>query len=231
MRLWVKTVAIVGVGQAFGAAAAVAEPSTPPPPAKITLALPISTDTSGKAETTGGDVIADAVRDTAHADIALVPADEIAVDSLVPGSHPAADLLGLLSYGRDDTDTVVILKLTGKQLVHALERSVSREPQSFDGFFQISGLQLRYDSSRPIGKRIIQTGVPGETISDTKHYTVATTSPAANGSFGYFRVWDKSVVVSDTGVTVAKSLTDYATLRSILSPTIDGRIVDLWKPN
>jgi 2',3'-cyclic-nucleotide 2'-phosphodiesterase (5'-nucleotidase family) len=220
---------------AVASTVAFASPDTtsPGPPAtkstdKVFLGAIINSAHSDTAESTAGDLIADAVRATGHADIGMAPADEIAADKQIPaGSHSVNDLLGLLCYAQDETDTIVTLDLTGKQIEAAMERSVSRVPQPFDGFLQISGFQVRFDATKPEGSRVMEAGVPGAPISETKHYTVAMPRAIANGSFGYFRVWDKSAIVGDTGVTVAKSLTDYAATHPTLSPMIEGRIVGL----
>lgn len=220
--LWVFALALTLAG------AGLADPPSPDPKPHVFLGGIVDTAKSDSAESTAGDLIADAARETAHADIALLPADEIAADAqIAAGNHASEELLALLRYAGDDTDDIVVLDLTGRQILDAAERSVSRVPGAFDGFLQISGLQIRFDASKPGGRRVMEAALPGAAISADKHYAVATTRPIANGGFGYFRIWDKSAITADTHVTLAQSIVNYAARHPALSPNLDGRIIGL----
>ena len=81
------------------------------------------------------------MRQTGNADIALVAADDITETSFPAGSVAPERIVKSLRYANDLTDTVVVLNLTGAQIRKVVERSVSRAPQPFDGFLQVSGLQ------------------------------------------------------------------------------------------
>jgi 5'-nucleotidase/UDP-sugar diphosphatase len=198
------------------------------PKGSVTLTAAIDTTGSNRHETTFGDLLADALRATGAADIGLAPADEIMADVQIdPGARSIDDVVHSLRNPGDDTDTVVVLSLTGIQLQRAAERSVSREPQPFDGFLQVSGLQVRYDPSQPPGKRVTLANALGVAIVATTTYRVATTRPIAEGSLGYFEIWDKSDILSDTGVSVAKSLGSYLAGHPTLTPAIEGRITGL----
>ena len=224
----VLLIAAVALGTSPLALADTTTANAPAHKTKVIVGGALATAHSDTAETTAGDLVADAVRESGNADIAFVSADELVTDkNIAPGSYTSDNLLDILRYSQDPTDTVMVLDLTGKQVVQALERSISRMPHPFDGFLQVSGVQFRFDAAKPAGKRIMEASIPGAPISDTKRYRVAVTRALAGGSFGYFRVWEKSSVVDDTGVSVAKSLTDYAGLHTTLSPMIDGRIVGL----
>jgi len=231
MKPLVTTIIAVGLCVLLSSAA-MAEPASAPSttskPQKVSLEAVLDTKDCDIKESTAGNIVADAVRQASGADIALIPAGElVAATAVTQGNHVPSDLDAVLRYRQDADDTIVLLSLTGKQLLAALDRSVSREPEAFDGFLQISGMQIRFDASKPIGQRIVEAGVPGAPISETKHYTIATTRSVAKGSFGYFRVWDKSAVVNDSGITIVKALDDYVAAHPILSPMIDGRIVGL----
>lgn len=179
---------------------------------------------SGIKETNLGDLVADAVRQTGGADLALVPADEIGDSSVPAGSVPVSTLVHTLHYADDASDTVVVLNLTGAQIMKAVERGVSRNPQAFNGFLQVSGIQVHYDANAPEGKRVglVETG--GGAISPSKTYKVATTRTIADGGLGYFQIWDKGDVGSNTNISVADSLTSYLTSHKTISGSLDGRI-------
>ena len=128
------------------------------------------------AETNLGDLVADAVRQTGSAQVALIPSDEIDGGASIPaGKTEASKIVSALHYAGDPSDTVVVLTLTGAQLFKVAERSVSRAPEPFDGFLQVSGLQIRYDAGQPEGKRVSLVGVGGSEVDSGKAYRVAMT--------------------------------------------------------
>ncbi len=207
----------------LGTIAAIPALAAPP---KDTIQVQTALDGTGSAakETSGGDLLADALRETAQAQIGLVPADDIADTAIPAGSTSASKLTALLRRPDDPGDTIVILKLTGTQLLHALELGVGHAPQPFAGFWQVSGLQVRYDPSQPEGKRISLAGVGGSEINAASTYTVATTHSEALGDLGYFRVWGKKDIVQDTGTSLSQSLVSYANAHKTLSITGEARI-------
>ena len=179
---------------------------------------------SGQRETNLGDLIADAVRQTGGAEIALVPANEISDASVPAGSVPAADIVHALRYADDSSDTVVVLNLTGAQILKAVERSVSRAPEPFTGFLQVSGLQIRYDSAAPEGKRVGLVGAGGSELSGGKTYKVATTRPIADGGLGYFQIWDKGDIAENTSQPISQSVAAYLAAHKTVNNVVEGRI-------
>lgn len=70
------------------------------------------------------------------------------------------DLMELLPRG----DVVVVLQLTGEQVLAALENSVSKFPAQSGQFLQVSGLAFQFDASKPARSRV----VPGSVTSHGK---------------------------------------------------------------
>lgn len=213
-RKWMGLSACVLLGLGVAAVAARAAKDA------IQVQAPLDGANAGAAETNLGDLVADAVRQTGNADIALVAADEITDASVPAGSVPPGQIVKTLRYADDATDTVVVLTLTGAQIRKAVERGLSRAPQPFNGFLQVSGLQVRGGGD---GKKIRLSGAGGE-ISDKTSYRVATTRPIADGSLGYFQIWSKSDVAENTGQSVAQSLANYLASHKTLSGAVEGRI-------
>ncbi len=179
---------------------------------------------SSSKETNLGDLVADAVRQTGSAQAALVPADEISSAALIPaGKTEAGKIVSALHYADDPSDTVVVLTLTGAQLLQVAERSVSRAPQPFEGFLQVSGLQIRYSAGQPEGKRISLAGIGGGEVDAGKTYKVATTRSLATGGLGYFQVLTGKSS-DDTGISMAKSLSSYLAAHPVISSTVEDRI-------
>ena len=190
----------------------------------VQLQTPLDGAGAALHETSLGDLVADAVRQAAGADIALVAADEITEASIPAGSVPPQRIIKTLRYADDPSDTVVVLKLTGTQLLKVAERSVSRAPQPFDGFLQVSGLELRFDAGQPEGKRVHLT-VAGVPVRADQSYRVAVTRPLADGGFGYFRFWNKSDVEGGSFPPLAAALGAYLAAHKTLHVQTENRIV------
>ena len=176
-------------------------------------------------ETNLGDLVADAVRQTGSAQVGLVPADEIDGAASIPaGKTDAAKIVSALRYADDPSDTVVVLTLTGAQILKIAERSVSRAPTPFEGFLQVSGLQIRYSAGQPEGKRVSLVGAGGSEVDAGKSYQVATTRALAAGGLGYFQILSGKNSANDTGTTLAKSLGGYLAAHSTITSTVEDRI-------
>jgi hypothetical protein len=53
-------------------------------------------------------------------------------------------------------DSLIVKKLTGKDVLRALEMSIDSLPLGTKGsFLQVSGIRFTYSSKRPIGSRIV----------------------------------------------------------------------------
>ena len=190
----------------------------------FTATAPIDSHESNVKETVPGDLIADAMRDAAGVDMAFVPAAEIADLDIPAGPTNANELLKFLRYKDDPSDTIDILTLSFSQILKASERSVQRLPEPFDGFLQISGLQLQYDAKAPVGKRITIAGTSGSELTDNRTYRVAMPQSLADGDFGYFTVWQSEQITGRTGVSLATALSKYLINHGTITGTPDKRI-------
>ncbi len=172
----------------------------------------------GEAE--AGNLVADAVRQSVGADVALVPA--AAFKGSKATSPDAA--LALLDPA---TDEIVVLSVRGSQLKDALERSVSFAGTPFAGFLQVSGLAFQYNASNEIGERVVKVTVAGATLDPKKLYKLATTRPLADGQQGYFQIWKKEqIITGGKTVTLADALRALPTSQA---GKLEGRIVRLDK--
>ncbi len=182
----------------------------------------ISTRDVGAAETEAGNIIADALRAAAGADIGLAPAAAFKPGASAPRPATAQQAAGLVEPA---DDAVVVLSLRGEQILAALERSVAFAPQKSSRFLQVSGLRFTYDPGKPAEKRLVETAANGAPIEKEKIYKVGTTRSLADGQLGYFQIWERSQVTGETGKTVAEALSDLAQARGgSLSAAPEGRI-------
>lgn len=171
-------------------------------------------------ETSLGDLMADAVRASANTQIALIPAGGFREVTIHKGAVKIADVLKCLQY---PDDQIAIMKLTGAQLLKALERSVSIYPQRNMGFLQVSGLTLAFDPSSSKDSRIKSVAVGGEQLSLDQSYRVATPEPLADGAYGYFTIWGNEYrQMKDK--TIAQAATDFLSQRTSVDYRVLNRI-------
>jgi 5'-nucleotidase len=122
-----------------------------------------------------GNLIADAQRAAAGADIAVMNNGGIRAD-LRAGPVTYGTLFEIQPFG----NLLVRFTVTGKTLRAYLESLVSRGlPRA-----HVSGVVVRYDTTRSPGERIVSALVGGVAIDDAKRYTLAFTDFMATGGDG-----------------------------------------------
>ena len=146
-------------------------------------------------ECTLGDAAADALRDYAGTDIAVLPGGVFAFN-LLGGDVTEEDVR--LIFPEDDA--LGAAEITGAQLWDMLERSVSAvtvgendrvdwDSSLSDGFLQVSGFSFRFDASDPPGARVAEVTLDdGREISVGDSETVLTAASTAAllaGGCGY----------------------------------------------
>ena len=96
-------------------------------------------------------------------------------------------------------------------------------------FPQVSGIKFSFDASRPAGQRVMDVKVNGRPLSDTRKYSLATTTFLYDGGDGY-SVLKKS---SQFFYRLIKIPFDFEALRRmvvssrVVAPKVEGRIVRL----
>ncbi|AIE86210.1 5'-nucleotidase [Fimbriimonas ginsengisoli] len=136
-------------------------------------------------------------------DVGPNPAAQAAADALrsFAGADGAFLAGGSLkeTFNKDDmatmlqfpTDEIVVLKLTGDQILQAFERSVQFYPEQNKFFLQISGFEVTFKKKAAPSGRVVGVKVGGVPLDKTKSYTVAMPSLLAR-NVGYSRIWDKA---------------------------------------
>jgi len=153
-----------------------------------------------------GDLITDAVRETAGTDLAFQNAYGIR-SSLLEGTITKREVYNVLPFG----DTIVTMELSGKQIKNLLERSLTLEK----GMLQVSGLKAEYSLKRPPGKRLLELEIGGKKAEDSTLYSVATNGFLAEGGDG-FETFKEGRGVHDTGILLRQSFLNYIRRRSPL---------------
>ncbi|NTX59592.1 bifunctional metallophosphatase/5'-nucleotidase [Myxococcus sp. CA051A] len=135
-------------------------------------------------ETNLGSFVADAFREAAGADVAVVNGGALRADTVLPaGVMTRRDLHSLMPY----TDELVVVELRGATLRAALENGVSlaREDSRPGRFLQVSGMRFTFDPRKPAGARVVDVKVHGKPLDAEATYRLATLSFLTSGKDGY----------------------------------------------
>lgn len=176
-------------------------------------------------ETGYGNLITDAMRERADADVAITNAGGIRSDSVYgPGEITGGDIFNTLPF----PNTLVTLELTGEELVETLESQVvtleSETGQSFGEEIsqQVSGVRFEWVPHEGVDDQIRDVRVGGEPLDSDETYAVAVNSFMANGGSGY-PLEDKPVIEA-TDELLVTLVVEYLRERDTVAPTVEGRM-------
>jgi len=188
-----------------------------------------------------GDFIADVLRAKYKTDFALTNGggirDTFPAKTYIPADTKLVrtgtgaldvtlgDALTVYPFGNQVATTVV----TGANLWKALENGVGGNYPADGRFPQVSGLKFSFDSSKPIGSRIVEvTKLDGTAIAkDSKEYTLTTLDYIIYGGDGYVDVFSPAKAkvfgaLLDVFVDALKA--DMAAGKVTQVPALDGRV-------
>jgi 2',3'-cyclic-nucleotide 2'-phosphodiesterase/3'-nucleotidase/5'-nucleotidase len=164
-----------------------------------------------------GDVVADAMRAEAKADVAFTNNGGLRAD-LPAGTITRGTVYEVIPFD----NTLVIVKLTGASLRAMLEEGLAHGRIS-----QQSGLRYRFDLARPEGQRLLSVAfADGAALDDAKTYAVAVNNFMAAGGDNLDTL-ARAKEQADTGVLVRDALERHLaalTKDGPLDVVTDGRI-------
>ena len=132
------------------------------------------------AETPIGNLCADAFRQKAKADIAVINGANIRGD-LPKGNVTREDMLAVFPFG----NTLQKAEIKGKTVREMLEHSVAVYPKGFGGFLSVSGITFEFDPTAPVGGRVGKIMIKGKAIDENKTYKMAVNDFMLAGGDGY----------------------------------------------
>lgn len=179
-------------------------------------------------ETNIADYVADAFRQAAGADVALVNGGSIRADAIItPGEMTLRDVLSVLPFNNE----LVKIEVSGDTLRQALEHGVSRsEGNSEPGRFpQVSGLRFAFDTNLPAGARVSNVTVNNQPLDLKRTYTLVTAKYLAGGGDQYAMLKGHANVLKERLIDAEVLRKAIAAARTI-APQTDGRIRRIDKP-
>jgi len=185
------------------------------------VALDARFSTNYHHESNYGNLVADAMRERADADVAITNAGGIRSNEVYgPGNITGGDVFNTLPFG----NTLVTVELTGAELEEALESQVITvgPDNSFDAEIsqQVSGVSFKWNGA---SGEITDLRVGGEPVDEDATYTVAVNSYIAAGGSGY--PLENATRVSETDALLAEVVIDYLEDRDTVAPEVEGRSV------
>jgi 2',3'-cyclic-nucleotide 2'-phosphodiesterase (5'-nucleotidase family) len=169
-----------------------------------------------------GGLIADAMRASVRADVAVMNGGGIRGDKIIPpGELIRRDVYTLVPFN----NAVVKVELTGAALRQMLEHGLAQADNQGGGFLQVSGVRVSYVGGRPAGNRIVSLEVGGKPVDANARYTVATIDFIANGGDGQTAFRGARVLVPPTNALDLPTLVLRAIeTRKTIAPAVEGRL-------
>ena len=172
-----------------------------------------------------GNMVADAMRgaviDKGYT-IALANSGGIRA-SLDAGDVTLGEVMTILPF----QNTLSTFKVTGKQLLEAIENGVSEHEDGAGRFPQVSGMRFSFDPTRPAGDRVTsietQDKYGWSTLNPYGVYGMVSNNFIRGGGDGY-KVFRSATDIYDFGPDLADVVADYIGANPGYSGYTDGRI-------
>ncbi len=187
-------------------------------------AEPITRTMNAAGESALGNLVADAQRESVHADIAFMNPGGLRAD-LRAGPVTRGDIMTIHPFG----NRVLALRMTGAQVLAVLEEQWPRDPAGMPRVLKTSGLSYVWDPARPVGSRVLAAcDARLRPILPTASYRVAVSDFLVGGGddFKGFR----TPVVEQVGPLDTAALEGWFAARTrgntppVIDPRIEGRI-------
>lgn len=174
-------------------------------------------------ETNLGNLVADIMRITLDADVAIQNGGGIRA-SVPAGPITLGDVYTVLPFD----NTLAGIELTGEQLWAALEHGVSNWPTEWGGFPQVSGLSFTFNPNNPVGQRVLSVTVGGQPLDPNKVYRVATNDFMAAGGDSYSMMLGAPFFHGSErgdGYFLRDVVASYLETNPVVAPEVEGRII------
>ena len=190
---------------------------------KTSTRLDTRRETVRTGEAAFANMIADAMRTSVDADVALTNGGGIRGDTIYePGAELTRQMvLSELPFG----NVTVKLEISGKTLLAALENGVAHVENIRGQFPHVSGMSYVFDPAQPVGRRIISVQVGKQPLDPNATYTLATNDYIAKGGDNYSMLKKlKRLIDTSDGTLLAASVMHYIESQGTIAPQLEGRI-------
>jgi 2',3'-cyclic-nucleotide 2'-phosphodiesterase (5'-nucleotidase family) len=168
----------------------------------------------GDKESSIGNFVCNAMMDATGAEIAFQNSAGIKAD-IARGEITYRSIYKVDAFG----NYLVTMDLTGSQVIKVCETSVL----GYHAIFQVGGIQMIYDTKKPVWKRVVGVTIDGQPIDTAKTYKVVTNNFLGAGG-GNYKIFQEGANRSDTYIQLRQAMVDYVRKRSPIDARIEGRI-------
>jgi 5'-nucleotidase len=174
------------------------------------------------SETNLGNLVADAIRADAKADIAITNSGSIRGNRVFPaGPLTRRTLLEIHPFD----NVICVLALPGRVVLEALNHGVSSLPAANGRFPEVSGLTMTVDPHAPPGTRVRDVTINGQPLDPNKAYTVAIPDFLLKRGDDYTMFAGQPIRVGpEAGNLISTALEHYVAAKSEIAPAVEGRI-------
>lgn len=193
--------------------------------AKLAAPLDSRTGVIRTQESAIGNLIADAIRASTGAQLAITNAGGIRANKQYAAGTTLTrrDVLSELPFG----NATVMVEITGKDVKDALENGLSPAPQGSGKFPVVAGMKFEADIKQPVGARVTAlTLSDGTPIDPAARYTVASNNFMLEGGDGYTALGRGKVLIGLTdGKLMANEVMVYLRKLGTVESKVEGRVV------
>lgn len=171
-----------------------------------------------------GNLFADAMRISMKAEAAIINGGGIRAGKVyAPNSEiRLKDILAELPFN----NRVVVVEITGADLLLAMENGLAQVPVPAGRFPQVSGMKVVFDPKLPIRKRMLSLEVAGEPMQPERVYRVAILDFLARGGDDYVTLRHAKRVTPDADAPLlANEVVNYLKSIGAVKTVAEGRIV------
>lgn len=160
-----------------------------------------------------GNFVCDIMRFHYNADCCIMASGTIRGDQIYPpGVLKVKDIMNCFPF----EDPCVVIGVSGKGVLQALENAVSKYPAQEGRFPQVSNIKFAFDPSKPEGKRCSDVLVDDKPIDLGREYKLVTREYMVRGKDGFHSLMltehggtTRSIVSDENGLLISMMLRQY----------------------
>lgn len=126
-------------------------------------------------------------------------------------------------------NTVKLIEATGQQISEALEHGLDGLEQHSGQFLQVAGIKVTYDSTLPVGQRLLSVTLNDKPLNPTQTYRVATLDYLLRGGDGFTMFKNSKILTysQTSNLILSDIMTVEIQQQEIIEPKVDGRVKDV----
>ncbi|WMM24299.1 5'-nucleotidase C-terminal domain-containing protein [Tissierella sp. MB52-C2] len=167
-----------------------------------------------------GNLLTDAMLNLSGADVAITNGGGIRA-SIEAGDITLDNIHTVFPF----SNYPVVIEVTGKALLEALEFGNDAYPEVAGKFPHVAGMTYKIDPNKEVGNRIVDLLVNGEKLDLDKKYKVVTNDFMSVGGDGY-TMFEGAPVLAQYGL-LSEVIAEYITELGEIAPEVEGRVIGL----